>query len=84
MFDRAMTPSERKRALRPSGSRKKGHAAPPGSGPDGETCGSCAHLTRVVFAKTYLKCGLRRATWTGSYGTDVRAKDSACSKWEGK
>lgn len=36
----------------------KGYAAPPGTGPKGETCGSCAHLYRNRLAKTYLKCAL--------------------------
>ena len=39
------------------------------------------YLVRIDLAKTYLKCELRRGTWTGGYGTDVRAKDMACSKW---
>ncbi len=60
----------------------RGHAAPPGSGPTGETCGSCKNLTRRRFAKEYLKCALMRAHWTGGAGTDVRAKDPACSRWE--
>lgn len=61
-----------------------GHAGPVGSGPKGETCGTCKHLTRVRHAKTYLKCGLMRKQWTGGPGTDVRAKDAACWKWEAK
>jgi hypothetical protein len=61
---------------------KRGHAAPPGTGPEGETCASCLHLERKVMAKADLKCGLMRAHWTGGYGTDVRAGDAACSRWE--
>lgn len=61
--------------------RIRGHAALPGSGSTGETCKTCAHLARVEMASTYLKCGLSRARWTGGPGTDVRAKDPACSKW---
>lgn len=60
---------------------KRGHAAPPGTGPEGETCGSCVHLVRRQMAKTYFKCGLERARWTGGGGTDVRAKDAACRRW---
>lgn len=62
----------------------RGHVLPPGSGPAGETCGSCRHLARVVLAKTYRKCGLNRANWTGGGATDVRARDAACAKWEAK
>lgn len=63
-------------------SRKRGHAAAPGTGPAGETCGSCEHLVRRQMAKTYLKCGLVRALWTGAVRTDVRAGDAACRLWE--
>jgi hypothetical protein len=62
-------------------SKKHGHAAVPGTGPAGETCGSCANLERLSMAKTYLKCGLMRAYWTGGEGTDVRAGDAACRRW---
>ena len=69
-------------ALRASTVPKRGHAARPGSGPEGETCGSCAHYTLRQMSKTYRKCGLTKATWTGGPGSDIRAKDPACSKWE--
>jgi hypothetical protein len=81
IFDRCLPPSER-RALQRKRPRKRGHAMPPGTGPTGETCGSCYFLVHKRLAKTYLKCELRRATWTGGGGTDVRARDPACSKWE--
>lgn len=63
-------------------SKKHGHAALPGSGPEGETCGSCRQLERKQMAKTYLKCSLMRAYWTCGEGTDVRARDAACRRWE--
>jgi len=79
----ALTPDQRKKLKRrepiPSG-----HAMPPGTGPTGETCGSCKHLVRKSMAKVYLKCGLTRQCWTGGRKTDVRARDSACIKWESK
>jgi len=77
----ALLPSERKKLLhgRP---RKSGHAAPIASGPAGETCGSCRHMHHNRMANVYLKCELMRATWTGGPGTDVRAGDAACAKWE--
>ena len=65
-------------------SKKHGHAALPGTGPAGETCGSCKHLYRKLMAKTYLKCELMHAHWTGGEGTDVRAGDAACRRWEVK
>lgn len=61
---------------------RRGYAMPPGTGPAGETCGSCGHLRRTLNAKTYLKCGLMTAKWTKGPGSDVRAKSPACKKWE--
>jgi hypothetical protein len=58
-----------------------GHYFTPGTGPAGETCGSCKHLTRRHFSKAYLKCGLNESKWTGGPGSDVRAKDAACKYW---
>lgn len=83
MLERAMTPAER-RAMNRKAPAKGLHAAPMGTGPATETCGSCAHLYRHAMAKPYLKCELCRPMWTGGGGTDVRAKDLACSKWTPK
>ena len=80
-LDRALTPAERRSLHISTRSKKRGHAAPPGTGPAGETCGSCKNLVRRRMAKSYLKCALMRAAWTGGYGMDVRARDPACSKW---
>lgn len=80
-LDRALTPRERK-GLKRSGPVPRGYVAPPGTGPAGETCGSCKHLYRNRMAKTYLKCSLNRARWTGGGGSDVRARSPACQKWE--
>jgi len=65
-------------------SRKHGHAALPGTGPDGETCKTCRHLEHRQFAGVYLKCWLMRAYWTRGEGTDVRAADAACRRWEAR
>lgn len=62
----------------------RGHAFTPGSGPAGETCGSCAHLHRRVWSGTYLKCARNRANWTKGRASDVRAGDAACRHWERK
>ena len=59
-----------------------GHAAPPGTGPDGETCKTCRHSYGLQYAKTYYKCALNRAKWTGGRKTDIRLRDPACEKWE--
>lgn len=81
-LDRALTPAERKRiAPKRKEPTPSGHYLPPGTGPEGETCGSCAHLVRKQLAGTYLKCGLNRDRWTGGGKTDVRARDAACKAW---
>lgn len=64
--------------------KRHGYAAPPGSGPTGETCKSCKNLTRKVLAGTFLKCALMSAHWTGGYGTDVLARSPACRRWDKK
>lgn len=61
-----------------------GYAAPPGTGPEGLTCRQCRHLVRRSMAKTYLKCFLMKALWTGGGKTDIRAGSPACSKFEPK
>jgi hypothetical protein len=61
----------------------RGHAWKPGTGPAGETCGTCAH--RVVSrgnSRNFQKCGKNRSAWTRGPGSDIRAKDAACKFWE--
>lgn len=77
-----ITEAEARRQMKRKGTQPQGYAAMPGSGPEGETCGSCKHLCRKRMAKTYLKCGLMRRHWTGGTATDVRAKAPACRNWE--
>jgi len=79
-LDRVLTPSER-RHLR-GGTQPNGYAARPGTGPKSETCRTCQHLIRVCRAKTYRKCELMRAHWTGGKGTDVLASAPACRNWK--
>ncbi|MDH4229985.1 MAG: hypothetical protein OEW11_09640 [Nitrospirota bacterium] len=66
----------------PRDRRLGGYAAQPGTGPAGETCGTCRHLARVQKAKTYRKCGLMQKHWTGGRGTDVKSASPACRHWE--
>jgi hypothetical protein len=58
---------------------QRGHAWAPGTGPAGETCGSCAHIHR---GRRWFKCYRSRKRWTGGKATDVRARDAACKFWE--
>lgn len=64
---------------------KNGYAAPPGTGPEGKKCKDCAHKNSMSNggAKHFIKCNLRRATWTHGEGTDILARSPACSKFEG-
>jgi hypothetical protein len=63
---------------------KNGYAAVPGTGPEGETCKTCKYKVSCGHygGKHYLKCELRKATWTNGEGTDILARSPACSKWE--
>ena len=64
------------------GPQKRGHAGIPGTGPEGETCGTCAHCARLNHAaNAYHKCLLCRPRWTHGPGTDIRKRDAACSFW---
>lgn len=68
---------------KPHRTQANGYAAPPGSGPPGETCGTCRHVYRKRMAREYLKCDLLvRNRRTGGTGSDIRLKSAACSKWE--
>lgn len=75
----AMTPSERRKFFGKIGG---GYAAPPGTGPEGETCGSCVHAwpNTTGSRRTYWKCGLVRST--RGPGTDIRVRSPACREWK--
>ncbi|HUD75275.1 MAG TPA: hypothetical protein VMQ76_09410 [Terracidiphilus sp.] len=61
----------------------KGYAAPPGSGPAGETCKTCEHYCRVGgHSKNYRKCGLCEKNWTNGPGTDIKSSAPACRFWK--
>jgi hypothetical protein len=61
----------------------RGYAAPPGTGPRGETCGSCRHHVALRPGRMKIfKCWLFKAFWTKGRGTDVVLKANACRRWE--
>ena len=67
----------------PQAVKKVGHIDTPGTGPEGETCGSCQHCIRIRYHnKNYHKCGLMEPLWTHGAGTDIKKKDAACKSWE--
>lgn len=59
----------------------RGYAYHPGTGPAGETCGSCKFIERW---RRFRKCNKYRefAKWTHGPGTDVLARSPACKFWE--
>ena len=63
---------------------KNGYAAPPGTGPHLKQCADCKHKHSFGQGggKHYIKCELRRATWTNGEGTDILARSPACNKFE--
>ena len=65
--------------------RSRAHPYPPGSGPKGESCGTCARARCLPYhGKNYWKCWYMRHTWTHGLGTDIRLKDPACKLWKEK
>lgn len=60
----------------------RGYAAKPGTGPAGETCGSCKNHVINQFARDYHKCLLSKVKWTGGRGSDILVRSPACAKWE--
>lgn len=57
----------------------RGYVYHPGTGPEGETCGSCQHISRF---RRWHKCDLNKARWTGGRGSDILARSPACKYWE--
>lgn len=73
-------PTARRRRRR---GEPNGFASPPGSGPKGESCGTCRHYCSVQGgARAYPKCGLLRHRWTNGPGTDIRKSAPACRHWQ--
>lgn len=63
--------------------RANGYAAQPGTGPEGETCGSCSHCRyRTGNARRFYKCALMLHAWSNCRGTDVLLSSAACRRWE--
>jgi hypothetical protein len=62
--------------------KRRGHAGRPGTGPAGETCGTCASYTRKhTYRRAYRKCALAEASWSSGPGSDIRKRDPACGFW---
>lgn len=61
----------------------RGYYAPPGTGPEGETCKTCKHHVVRQYSKRYHKCALAQARWTGGRSSDILTRAHACKGWEG-
>lgn len=81
LFGERSTP----RAYVPAGvfsAKPNGYAAPPGSGPADQTCGTCAHCRqRTVHSRHFYKCALAMHAWSRERSTDILLKSPACSRF---
>lgn len=76
--DTVVVPKRGKHYVQP-----RGYAAKPGTGPAGETCGSCKHSEHGgTGSRSFPKCALTRACHTSSRRTDILMRAPACEKWE--
>ena len=65
------------------GTKPNGYAWRPGTGPKGETCGSCEHCVKRAFtAGSYFKCKLNEVAWGHTRRTDILFRSAACKYWE--
>lgn len=80
---KAEAPSTYGRA-RHSSPRANGYAAMPGTGPQGESCGTCAHcrMRTIRSGRHYYKCALMLERWSSCRSTDVVLRSPACSRWQ--
>jgi len=62
--------------------RVVGYGAPPGTGPAGQTCGTCGNCWRKNTGgrRTYLKCLVGHVS--SSKASDIKARSPACHKWK--
>lgn len=70
----------------PAGTRVRGYADDPGTGPTGESCGSCTFIRRESNGsgnKRWAKCGHPLGYRSSCTASDIRAKAPACRHWEG-
>lgn len=58
------------------------YAEEPGTGPQGETCKTCAHLRYTGHAKHYPKCG--KTKYTHGDATTIKTSSRACRLYEAR
>lgn len=64
------------------GASDRAHPYPPGSGPRGQSCGTCAKLCTREYRRKFFKCRVLMKHWTRTRATDVQLRDAACLAWE--
>lgn len=74
------------RLIAKPGAHVTGYAAPPGTGPAGETCKTCLHkrTTSNGGSRTWIKCRHPLAYRSACSATDIKAGSPACKHWESK
>jgi hypothetical protein len=84
IFGNELTEAEAYQLLKRKTTVPRGWAAPPGTGPAGETCGTCKHRIHRGNSegrgRSHQKCG-KNPNRTHGAATDIRAKDKACKFW---
>lgn len=71
------------RAMKTSTVPAQGYAAAPGTGPSGQTCGTCEHCwLQEGQQRSWYKCRLMRHCWSNSRTTDILVSSPACSRFE--
>lgn len=75
--------TERARIERSSTVHANGYAAKPGTGPAGESCGTCANcrMRHLSAQRRVYKCALAMSGWNSSRSSDVLIHSPACEKW---
>lgn len=63
--------------------KPNGYAAAPGTGPSGESCGTCMHCRqRTARGKHFYKCARMAAAWGRDRASDIVLKSPACRHFE--
>lgn len=72
------------RLIAKRGRHVTGYAAPPGTGPAGETCKTCRHKRTAsnTGRKSWIKCYHPLAYRSSCTATDIKAGSPACKHWE--
>lgn len=78
----ARSDAELRRERRRAYEIPKGHAWTPGSGPAGETCGTCRHRRFFKQSRAWYKCAKNESAWSHARHTDIRLRDAACKFWQ--